>query len=182
MIFKTCLHCGANLDPGELCDCQRKKKEAAPLDPERPQTKEHSVILSVPAPAVKDFNLRSLRQESGASAKEMVLTVKRLYPKYDKTLQSKCERGEEYGITLRPDAIVALNDVFGRQMKDDEPPAGNGPQTPRKSYEHRLKCRITCRLSNEDYGALQQRLRADGITTQEWISQKVRQYLATEQI
>lgn len=27
MIYKTCPHCGANLDPGESCDCQSKKIE-----------------------------------------------------------------------------------------------------------------------------------------------------------
>lgn len=25
MIFKQCPECGANLDPGEVCDCQKKK-------------------------------------------------------------------------------------------------------------------------------------------------------------
>lgn len=25
MIFGTCEYCGANLDPGESCDCQEKK-------------------------------------------------------------------------------------------------------------------------------------------------------------
>lgn len=24
--FKTCPHCGAHLDPGEICDCRDKKK------------------------------------------------------------------------------------------------------------------------------------------------------------
>ena len=23
--YKTCPHCGANLDPGEVCDCREKK-------------------------------------------------------------------------------------------------------------------------------------------------------------
>lgn len=27
--YKTCPHCGAALDPGEICDCQNKE-EAAP--------------------------------------------------------------------------------------------------------------------------------------------------------
>lgn len=26
--FKICPHCGANLDPGEVCDCKNKKKTA----------------------------------------------------------------------------------------------------------------------------------------------------------
>lgn len=26
MYFNVCVHCGANLDPGERCDCLEKKK------------------------------------------------------------------------------------------------------------------------------------------------------------
>ena len=26
--YKTCPHCGANLDPGERCDCQDKEETA----------------------------------------------------------------------------------------------------------------------------------------------------------
>lgn len=26
--YKTCPHCGANLDPGESCDCQAKEEAA----------------------------------------------------------------------------------------------------------------------------------------------------------
>lgn len=25
MFYRTCTHCGAHLDPGEKCDCQRQK-------------------------------------------------------------------------------------------------------------------------------------------------------------
>ena len=27
--YSTCPHCGAHLDPGEICDCQDKKEAAA---------------------------------------------------------------------------------------------------------------------------------------------------------
>ena len=30
MYYKTCPHCGANLDPGEKCDCPKAQKETAP--------------------------------------------------------------------------------------------------------------------------------------------------------
>ena len=29
--FRTCPHCGSNLDPGEKCDCQREKAKAEPI-------------------------------------------------------------------------------------------------------------------------------------------------------
>ena len=38
----------------------------------------------------------------------MVAVVQGLYPKYDKAMQSKCENGDDYGISLRPDAMRAL--------------------------------------------------------------------------
>ncbi|MBQ7119853.1 MAG: hypothetical protein IJO09_06525 [Oscillospiraceae bacterium] len=28
MIYNTCPHCGANLDPGEKCECSEQKKRA----------------------------------------------------------------------------------------------------------------------------------------------------------
>lgn len=46
MYYKICPHCGAHLDPGERCDCQDKKREAAPLQRERPQAKTPTVSLA----------------------------------------------------------------------------------------------------------------------------------------
>lgn len=40
--------------------------------------------------------LRELRIEKQIPAKEMVAVVQTLYPKYDKTVQSKCENGDTY--------------------------------------------------------------------------------------
>lgn len=40
--------------------------------------------------------LRSLRVDLGLPAKDMVAVVQELYPKYDKTMQSKCENGDDY--------------------------------------------------------------------------------------
>lgn len=36
MYYRVCDACGANLDPGEVCDCT--KEETAPAQRERPQT------------------------------------------------------------------------------------------------------------------------------------------------
>lgn len=46
MYYKICPHCGAHLDPGERCDCQDKKREAAPLQRERPQAKTPTASLA----------------------------------------------------------------------------------------------------------------------------------------
>ena len=48
----------------------------------------------------------------GLPAKDMVAVVQELYPKYDKTMQSKCENGDDYGISIRPDAMKALYAKF----------------------------------------------------------------------
>lgn len=52
--------------------------------------------------------LRELRLSKQIPAKDMVAVVQQIYPKYDKTVQSKCENGEVYGVSLRPDAMAAL--------------------------------------------------------------------------
>ncbi|MDF2984930.1 MAG: hypothetical protein K0R50_440 [Eubacterium sp.] len=51
MIYRTCIYCGANLDPNETCDCA--KKEAAPQQREQPPSKTTTLSLSAPKRAVK---------------------------------------------------------------------------------------------------------------------------------
>nr|MBR4279814.1 hypothetical protein [Clostridia bacterium] len=36
MIYKKCPHCGANLDPGETCDCQDEEHEVDAQEARRP--------------------------------------------------------------------------------------------------------------------------------------------------
>lgn len=111
--------------------------------------------------------LRELRINKQLPAKEMVSVVKEIYPKYDKTMQSKCERGNEYGIQIRQDALEALYTKFdpGRLEK-------------KKDDGHKLKCRISCRLPDEVYAELQQFIKEDGYkTTQDWLTYIVKKYI-----
>ena len=117
-------------------------------------------------------DLRSLRQSRGILAKDMVAVVRELYPKYDKTIQSKCENGDVYGIQLRPDAMAALLAAF-------PPEAMEAPHKPKKE-RRRLTCRIAARLEQAEHEALQQRLKADGVTMQQWLTSVVREYLASK--
>ena len=55
MYYRICPNCAANLDPGERCDCQDKKREAAPLQRERPQAKTPTVSLAEPPLKVKRY-------------------------------------------------------------------------------------------------------------------------------
>lgn len=114
--------------------------------------------------------LRDLRISKKLPAKEMVAVVQRLYPKFDKTVQSKCENGEVYGVSLRPDAMNALYTKFAPELLT--------PRSKRKGERHRLTCRISARLEHADYEALQQAATADGYATmQELITALVRIYL-----
>ena len=114
--------------------------------------------------------LRDLRISKQIPAKEMVAVVQNLYPKYDKTVQSKCENGETYGVSIRPDAMKALYERFAPERLEPPKRARHG--------KHRLTCRISCRLENEDYEALQQLIAASGCATvQDWLTGIVRELI-----
>ena len=44
MLFKTCPHCGANLDPGERCECEAKEKEQKESDQEKTEEKNNEKL------------------------------------------------------------------------------------------------------------------------------------------
>lgn len=112
--------------------------------------------------------LRELRISKNLPAKEMVEVVRGLYPKYDKTMQSKCERGDEYGIQIRPDAMNALYARYDPERLTKK----------KKGDGHKYTCRISCRLSDEDYSLLQKCVKAEGYQTmQDWLTDQVRNYL-----
>ena len=114
--------------------------------------------------------LRELRISRQIPAKEMVEVVKEIYPKYDKTMQSKCERGDEYGIQLRHDAMNALYERFDpEQLTKSKKKKGDG---------HIYTCRISCRLPDADYLLLQMYAKSDGyLTMQDWLTDQVQNYL-----
>lgn len=114
--------------------------------------------------------LRELRVSKQIPAKDMVAIVQKLYPKYDKTVQSKCENGESYGVSIRPDAMKALYEQFAPERLE-------APKRTRHG-QHRLTCRISCRLEDEDYKALQQLIAASGCATvQDWLTGIVRELI-----
>lgn len=115
--------------------------------------------------------LNALRIEKKIPAKDMVAVVQTIYPKYDKTVQSKCENSELYGTILAPDAMKALRSAFD--------PEGEAAARARRKDRHRLTCSIRARLETPVYEALQQLIEAEGhATAQEWLTEKVKAYLA----
>ena len=115
--------------------------------------------------------LRELRLSKQIPAKDMVAVVQAIYPKYDKTIQSKCENGGTYGVSLRPDAMAALYAHFAPELAEGRKAV--------KKDAHRLTCRISARLETADYKALQRLIEAEGYaTTQDWLTATVRRYIA----
>lgn len=66
MYYRICPYCGAHLDFGEICDCQGKKREAVPLQRERPQGK--TPITSLAATSLEVKRLAALRSRTGSPA------------------------------------------------------------------------------------------------------------------
>lgn len=115
--------------------------------------------------------MRELRLSKQIPAKDMVAVVQAIYPKYDKTVQSKCENGDAYGVSLRPDAMAALYAHFAPELVESRKTA--------KKDAHRLTCRISARLETADYEELQRLIAAEGYaTTQDWLTATVRRYIA----
>ena len=111
--------------------------------------------------------LRELRINRQLPAKEMVEVVRDIYPKYDKTLQSKCERGDEYGIQIKTRAMDALYTRFDPEKL-----------TKKKKDGHKYTCRISCRLPDDQYLLLQKYTQVDGYKTmQDWLTSQVKKYL-----
>ncbi len=154
-----------------------KKEEAASAATETTPKSEPAVSLLTDPIKVKVKHekiaindLRELRISRQIPAREMVAVVQKIYPKYDKTIQSKCENGDAYGIGLRPDALNALYTAFAPEAIQA---TGN-----RKKERHRLTCRVSARLEKTDYERLQQLIKADGYSTmQEWLAWMVKQYI-----
>ena len=120
-----------------------KKKEAAPGATGTASAKEMLPTVYQPGGEKSTRNeLMELRVGRGLPAREMVAVVQKLYPKYDKTMQSKCEHGEEYGVLLRPDALAALYSRFAPDVLEARKRSRHG--------KHRLTCRVTARLVEGD--------------------------------
>ncbi|MCM1439197.1 MAG: hypothetical protein NC131_08345 [Roseburia sp.] len=114
--------------------------------------------------------IRTLRLEKNIPAKAMAEVIQQLYPKFDKTVLSKCEHGDEYGVHIRPDAVDALYAAFAPELLEARKRARDG--------NRRLTSRVSARLTDEDYEALQRRMRADGYATnQDLLTALVKRYI-----
>lgn len=173
MYYKKCDACGANLDFNEVCDCQKEKDypHTTEISPNKDaDINLHNNSITPKSQQINSHCLKSLRISKNIPSKELVAEVRKMYPKYDKPLQSKCERGEDYGIELRRDALEALFEKYAPEQLE--------AMKRRRSDTHRLKCRISCRLEDDDYNHLMVFMKDDGFTeVQAWLTNMVRNYI-----
>ena len=100
------------------------------------------------------MDVREFRLGKGLQSQEIVKVVNKMYPRYDKYLQSKVERPEKYGIRLTAEAEKLLEEVFG-----------SGMYAPRKKEKRRLAYRLSFRTTKTVYTQLQYILKSEGFNT-----------------
>lgn len=175
MFYKTCPDCGANLDPAEKCDCQKEKNpphanELGSLDNTGNSVAAPKCSISDNAAIVKNFDLRGLRQNKNVSAKDVINLVCSMYPGYDKTLNSKCENGDKYGITLKIKAQNAIILEFAPELMEKE-------KRRRQGY-HKLTATVFCRVDSETHQRLREKIIKEGWTSiQSWLTEIILNYL-----
>lgn len=113
--------------------------------------------------------LRDLRFRRNLSMQDMVDTVRVDYPKFDKPLQSKCERTELYAVELTYPAFKTLYMKFDPEGWKKYKTATDG---------HLLTCRISGRLPEDIYRKFIAQIHQDGFSTvQAWITDHVLAYV-----
>lgn len=131
-------------------------------------------------------NLKDLTDEKKIPRAEIVATVCKLHPKFDKYLLSKCEQVDKYGIELCEDGMNAVLERFAPELlsapaSEVKEEAGDNTEKPkpgRKSGGHRLHKEIRCRLEDDEHERLMQKIKSDGFDTiQAWLTFVVRNYL-----
>ncbi len=170
--YKTCSACGAHLDFGEKCECNGKGLPHCNGNSPENGSSTTNIVPHKPQD-VKTEPLRELRICKQISAKEMVEVVRAIFPKYDKMLQSKCERSSEYGVRIRPEAMDALIAKYAPEELEKVKRKRRGG--------HRLTCRVSCRLEDAEYADFVKLVREDGFDTiQAWLAFDIRKHLAAK--
>ncbi|MDD2429692.1 MAG: hypothetical protein PHQ85_08930 [Eubacteriales bacterium] len=143
------------------------KKEAPTVPAAAPQTKKYNESIARPCDYVNP--LRTFRIMNNIPAADIVSAIRSKFPRYDKTLQSKCERTEVYGVQL----AVEGAEILSRTFKPI-----NGPFQAKTPDRHRFTRRISCRLPEDVFCELQLYVQSEGHgTMQDWLSSKIHMYL-----
>lgn len=121
------------------------------------------------------MDVRAFQEGAGIRPKELIGVLRERYPKYDKSLHSKVCSPEKYGVRLLEQAEQLLLEEFGTGPACS-PQTGQGNAV--KRDKRRLPCRIYARLTESEYAALQQAIKASGcLTVQEYLRKLIRKDL-----
>ena len=175
MIFRTCPDCGANLDPGESCDCVKEKKlpttnaTASNAQTDNERTVSDYSISDFPE-IVKSLDLQELRRKKNLSVKSVIEILRPAFPGFDKVIYSKAENPQKYGITLYYKAMDIFLMKFAPEMLEKEKRRRNGG--------HKLTATVMCRVDNATHTQLRAAITRDGYSSvQSWLTEIVLNYI-----
>ena len=112
--------------------------------------------------------LSLFRCAAGLTALEVVRLLKPHFPLIDKTVISKAEHGDLYGVELNRKAWETLKEAYPVACNK----AKNKAQK-RKADRHKKTRRLSVRLSEERFLELQQQMQAEGLTAQEFLEREL---------
>lgn len=98
------------------------------------------------------FDLREFRELNGLKPREIVETLRPVYPGYDKTVNSKVENPEKYGIRLIEDAEEMVKAIPSKS-----------PEMPLKTVRVAKQYQLRCSMSKTKRDVLQQAFRRHGL-------------------
>lgn len=112
------------------------------------------------------MTIREFREENELSGKEVVKIIQQTYPKFNKAALSYAENFDKTGVTLTAKAKALLfetNPEYKRKMGDT----------------HKFKCRLSTRVTEEEYAQFNALREADGrfSTTQDFLKFIVMEYM-----
>ena len=180
MIYKTCPDCGANLDPGETCDCAKEKKLPATNETASIQTQtdngetvsEYSIADN--PELVKSFDLRDLRQKKELTVKDIVAVLQPEFPGFDKTVNSKAENPHKYGVTLYYKAIDIILRRYAPEVLAKEKRRRNG--------YHKLTATLFCRVDTDTYNRFKAAIKSAGYqSVQAALTELTLKFIETEE-
>ena len=139
-----------------------KEKRPAPLAQREPQPMEHTHMVTVGTEPVKN-RLRDYREARGVAPADIIAIIQKQFPKYDKTLHSKCENVNKYAVEPCEEAFKLLDEHYGIVKK----------------HERRTKAnRVICRLSEEDYQAFKAAIAQSSYATmQAYLERTIKRFI-----
>ena len=108
--------------------------------------------------------LSLFRCAAGLTALEVVRLLKPHFPLIDKTVISKAEHGDLYGVELNRKAWETLKEAYPIAYSKAKSKAQK-----RKADRHKKTRRLSVRLPEERFLQLQQQMQAEGLTAQEFL-------------